>query len=328
MSFGLAWFGRPSWRYVAPFGVFLFFLMPTAVFGWVAYQALSEEVTRAARQVAVDGDPAGGGVVDGGDAAGGVAFVAGGDRSEAGHLDGDERDVARGVVAPAQGVGVGGLGDQVVVGVPSAADRQLAVAVDAHDAAEEVALEGRLGSVGALGGEPVGIVPPPPVPGPVGVDPADVDYLAFDHLHTQDVRRLVGTRGPAPDLGSADEAIAAWFPNARLVTHVREWEAIRHLHPVQVPWYQPRTYEDLPPERLLLVDGDVLPFGAFTLRVLATPGHTPEHVAFLVSDLRRTDDPQYLFSGGALLLLSALSVSPIQVLALAGRRRILVARTR
>ncbi|MBW3552176.1 MAG: HAMP domain-containing histidine kinase [Gemmatimonadetes bacterium] len=32
--------------------LFAFFLMPTAVFGWAAYQALAEEVTRAARQVA------------------------------------------------------------------------------------------------------------------------------------------------------------------------------------------------------------------------------------------------------------------------------------
>lgn len=51
-----------------------------------------------------------------------------------------------------------------------------------------------------------------------------------------------------------------------------------------------------------LRDGEHVEIGALRVRCVATPGHTPEHVAFLVSDLRRADDPQYLFSGGALLV--------------------------
>jgi hydroxyacylglutathione hydrolase len=51
-----------------------------------------------------------------------------------------------------------------------------------------------------------------------------------------------------------------------------------------------------------LRDGESVDVGALRVRCVATPGHTPEHVAFLVSDLRRADDPQYLFSGGALLV--------------------------
>lgn len=51
-----------------------------------------------------------------------------------------------------------------------------------------------------------------------------------------------------------------------------------------------------------LRDGATIDVGALRVRCVATPGHTPEHVAFLVSDLRRADDPQYLFSGGALLV--------------------------
>jgi hydroxyacylglutathione hydrolase len=49
-------------------------------------------------------------------------------------------------------------------------------------------------------------------------------------------------------------------------------------------------------------DGEVINVGELAVRVMATPGHTPEHVAYLVADLRRSDDPQYLFSGGALLV--------------------------
>jgi hydroxyacylglutathione hydrolase len=49
-------------------------------------------------------------------------------------------------------------------------------------------------------------------------------------------------------------------------------------------------------------DGDVINVGEIAIRCVATPGHTPEHVAYLVADLRRSEDPQYLFSGGALLV--------------------------
>ncbi|MGH2471430.1 MAG: MBL fold metallo-hydrolase [Candidatus Limnocylindria bacterium] len=49
-------------------------------------------------------------------------------------------------------------------------------------------------------------------------------------------------------------------------------------------------------------DGDVSSVGELAVRCIATPGHTPEHVAYLVADRRRSDDPQYLFSGGALLV--------------------------
>ncbi|HET8569786.1 MAG TPA: MBL fold metallo-hydrolase [Candidatus Limnocylindria bacterium] len=49
-------------------------------------------------------------------------------------------------------------------------------------------------------------------------------------------------------------------------------------------------------------DGDTVRVGALEVRALATPGHTPEHMAYVVADLRRASDPQYLFSGGALLV--------------------------
>ncbi|MBW3621186.1 MAG: hypothetical protein KY461_13155 [Actinobacteria bacterium] len=114
----------------------------------------------------------------------------------------------------------------------------------------------------------------------LGIDPEDVDYLAFDHLHTQDVRRLVGTTRPAPDLGYTDRPVPAWFPNATLLTQAQEWEALRHLHPLQAPWYQPETYLDLPPDRLALVGGDVLLGPGVGL--LATPGHTAGNMSLVL----------------------------------------------
>ncbi len=117
----------------------------------------------------------------------------------------------------------------------------------------------------------------------LGIDPADVDYLAFDHLHTQDVRRQVGTRSPCPDLGSPSGPLAPWFPNATLLVQRREWEAIRHLHPLQAPWYQPETYVDLATERIRLVDGDALLGPGVAL--MATPGHTAGNMSLVL----RTD---------------------------------------
>lgn len=47
-----------------------------------------------------------------------------------------------------------------------------------------------------------------------------------------------------------------------------------------------------------LDDGEEVDLGGLTLRVLATPGHTPEHLAYLFLDGAR---PLALFSGGALI---------------------------
>ena len=95
----------------------------------------------------------------------------------------------------------------------------------------------------------------------LGIAPEEVDYLAFDHLHTQDVRRWVGTSTTAPA-----------FPNARLVVQKDELAAMADLHPLQAPWYQPDTFRDLRPERIAAVDGDVLLGPGVAL--VATPGHT------------------------------------------------------
>src|SRR6266852_3545727 len=49
-------------------------------------------------------------------------------------------------------------------------------------------------------------------------------------------------------------------------------------------------------------DGDVVAIGDVSITVLATPGHTPEHVSFLARDTSHSQEPPVLFSGGSLLV--------------------------
>lgn len=49
-------------------------------------------------------------------------------------------------------------------------------------------------------------------------------------------------------------------------------------------------------------DGDRLEMGEIVFEALQTPGHTPEHMSFLVTDRNRGEEPVMLLSGGALLV--------------------------
>jgi hydroxyacylglutathione hydrolase len=75
--------------------------------------------------------------------------------------------------------------------------------------------------------------------------------------------------------------------------------ALAELRPIAV---HAGSKADLAYPHAAHADGDVVKVGELAIRCVATPGHTPEHVAYLVADLCRSADPQYLFSGGALLV--------------------------
>jgi glyoxylase-like metal-dependent hydrolase (beta-lactamase superfamily II) len=102
----------------------------------------------------------------------------------------------------------------------------------------------------------------------LGIAPAEVDYLMFDHLHTQDLRRWVGTTTHQDDLG---EQPRPSFPNAKVIVQRDELAGMAELHPLQLPWYQPATYRDVPPEAFLPIEGSVL-LGP-GVGVVKTPGH-------------------------------------------------------
>ena len=106
----------------------------------------------------------------------------------------------------------------------------------------------------------------------LGIALADVDYVTFDHLHTQDIRRIVGTRGPAPDLGFVTAPVPPLFPNAKLIVQPEELEHVRDVHPFQSRFHQSWTYDDLSEDPFLFIEGDVLLGPGIAL--LRTPGHT------------------------------------------------------
>jgi hydroxyacylglutathione hydrolase len=49
-------------------------------------------------------------------------------------------------------------------------------------------------------------------------------------------------------------------------------------------------------------DGDVLELGNVSIKVLHTPGHTPEHISLLVTDHTRSDEPWFVFTGHTLMV--------------------------
>ncbi len=65
-----------------------------------------------------------------------------------------------------------------------------------------------------------------------------------------------------------------------------------HIHPLAHA-----KFEHAP-----LSDGDELRMGGVCIRALFTPGHTPEHVALLVTDTSRADEPWFILTGDSLFV--------------------------
>lgn len=102
--------------------------------------------------------------------------------------------------------------------------------------------------------------------GRLGLDPAQVDYLTYDHLHTQDLRKWLGPRG--------------LFPHARLLVMRQEWQSATGLLPPQLDWYCPGGIEGVDPSRVILLDGDTLLGDGVAL--IHTPGHTEGNHSIVV----------------------------------------------
>ncbi|MEO8874972.1 MAG: hypothetical protein ABI461_05245 [Polyangiaceae bacterium] len=108
----------------------------------------------------------------------------------------------------------------------------------------------------------------------IGIAREDIDYVAFDHFHTQDLRRLLGT---------TDGRERARFPNATLLAPRVEWEDWDDLHPLQEWFFVRDGKKGVAMDRVALIEGDLhLGDGVLLLR---TPGHTSgNQTLFLATD--------------------------------------------
>lgn len=114
--------------------------------------------------------------------------------------------------------------------------------------------------------------------GELGLRPEDVDYAAFDHLHVQDMRRLLGTAEPVDGRG---QPWSPEFPNATWICQRKEVDTFRAPHPMQWAWYVPGGMDGVLEDNLLLIDADVeLGHGVALLR---TPGHTDGNQSLVIN---------------------------------------------
>jgi glyoxylase-like metal-dependent hydrolase (beta-lactamase superfamily II) len=105
----------------------------------------------------------------------------------------------------------------------------------------------------------------------LGLSCADIDLVAFDHFHTQDLRPIVGTATRPPR-----------FPNAVLLAPRIEWDDWDDLPMMQRAWFVPDGKKDVPADRIVLTDTDLcLGEGLLLLR---TPGHTTGNQTLFVRD--------------------------------------------
>jgi hypothetical protein len=106
----------------------------------------------------------------------------------------------------------------------------------------------------------------------LGLTSEDIDFVAFDNFHAQDLRRLLGT---------ADGKRAPRFPNAKLIAPKKEWEDWDDLHPIQRAWFVRDGKLNVRTDKIILTDAD-LALGDGVL-VLRTPGHTSGNQTLFVN---------------------------------------------
>jgi len=125
----------------------------------------------------------------------------------------------------------------------------------------------------------------------VGIKPKDIDYISYDHLHTQDLRKWLGT-----------ENTPAFFPNAKLLVMEQEWISTSSLLPPQQAWYCPNGITGINSNKIILLDSSVMLGDSVAL--VQTPGHTEGNHSLVVN----TPDGLYVTSENGV---SADSYSPL-----------------
>lgn len=103
-----------------------------------------------------------------------------------------------------------------------------------------------------------------------GIRPEQVDYISYDHLHTQDARKWLGS-----------ETTPGYFPNAKLLVMKQEWDSTLALLPPQAYWYCPNGIAGIPPERVILLEHSVILGDGVAL--VQSPGHTEGNHSLVVN---------------------------------------------
>ncbi|NRA23447.1 MAG: hypothetical protein HRU08_03040 [Oleispira sp.] len=104
----------------------------------------------------------------------------------------------------------------------------------------------------------------------IGIKPEQVDFICYDNLHTQDLRKW---------LGSYEQP--AYFPNAKLLVMHQEWEAVKDLLPLQNHWYCPNGVEGIDPNKIIPLHSSIM-LGD-SLALIHTPGHTQGSQSLVVN---------------------------------------------
>ena len=81
----------------------------------------------------------------------------------------------------------------------------------------------------------------------IGLKPENIDFICYDHLHTQDLRKWLGCYEQE-----------AYFPNAKLLVMHQEWEAVKDLLPVQNHWYCPDGIEGIDPNKIIPLHSSIM----------------------------------------------------------------------
>ncbi|MCL6416946.1 hypothetical protein MIB92_14890 [Aestuariirhabdus sp. Z084] len=102
----------------------------------------------------------------------------------------------------------------------------------------------------------------------LGLAPEDIDFISYDHLHTQDLRQWLG-----------DGIRPGFFPNAKLLVMREEWESANALMAPQIDWYCPNGLAGVAEDRVIQLEGDVMIGDGLAL--IRTPGHTVGNHSFV-----------------------------------------------
>lgn len=112
----------------------------------------------------------------------------------------------------------------------------------------------------------------------VGLQPSDIDFCSFDHLHVQDPRMILGSTEVIEGESTPRNAL---FGDAKMLVHSRELATLQSLHPMQWAWYVDGGLGGVDLDKIVTFDGDIeLGVG---VSLLWTPGHTDGNHSLVIN---------------------------------------------